>query len=159
VGIALAVALVLSWRVAAERTALPAEVTMHAHPAGELEFRPAAAFLSARRLEAGGPSASGSLRLRNITPVTLDVRVRLAPSSGALDRALVVRLAVGGRTLAHGRLGRLRGWSVGPLRIRPGRGAVLHARAAVPAGPSAAAGGGHDVDIAAEFQALPRGGE
>jgi len=158
VGIALAVALVLSWRVAADGTALPTEVTMHAHPTGELELRPAAAFLSALRLEAGGPSASGGLRLRNITPVPLDVRVRLAPSAATLDRALAVRLAAGGRLLAGGRLGRLRRWSAGSLRIRPGRSAVLQARAAVPAGRSAAAAGGQDVDIAVELQARPRGG-
>jgi hypothetical protein len=157
VGILLAVALVLSWRVAADGRVLPADVSMQAHPAGELEIRPAAAFLSGARLEAGGAAASGALRLQNITPVTLDVRVRLAPSSSALDRALAVGLTARGRTLAEGRLGALRHWSAGSLRIRPGRSAVLHARLAVPAGPRAAAGGGQDVDITAKFQATPVG--
>lgn len=157
VGILLAVALVLSWRVAAEGRALPAEVSMQAHPSGELELRPAADFLAAPGLVVGGPSASGTMRLRNITPVALDVRARLAPSSKALDRALAVRLTARGRTLADGRLGALRGWSAGSVRVRPGDVAVLHARLAIPAGPHAAAAGGQDVDITAKLRATPVG--
>jgi hypothetical protein len=158
VGIALAVALVFSWHVGADGGVLPADISMQAHPSGELELRPAADFLSAPALTVGGPSASGTVRLRNITPVALDVRARLAPSSKALDRALAVRLAVRDRTLADGRLGSLRGWSAGSVRIHPGRSAVLHARAAIPAGPSAAAAGGQDVDVTVEFRARPVGG-
>jgi hypothetical protein len=158
VGLALAVALVLSWRVAADGHALPAAVSMQAHPSGELELRPAADFLSAPALTVGGPSASGTVRLRNITPVALEVRVRLAPSSKALDRALAVRLAARDRTLADGRLGALDDWSASSVRIHPGRSAALHARATIPAGPSAAAAGGQDVDVAVEFRSRPVGG-
>lgn len=155
VGLVLAVALVLSWRVAAEGRVLPAEVSMQAHPSGELELRPAADFLSAPALAVGARGASGTVRLRNITPVALDVRVRLAPSTEALDRALAVRLDAGGRTLADGRLGALGDWSARSVRIRPGSTAVLHARIAVPAGPRAAAAGGQDVDVTAHLQSSP----
>lgn len=158
-GIMLAAALVLSWKVPAEGRPLPAEVSVRADPSGELELRPAGDFLSAPRLRVGGRAASGTLLLHNITPVTLAVRVRLEPSSSALDRALLVRLDGDGRQLVAARLGALRRWSARALTIRPGRSAVLRVRVSLPAAPSAAAAGGQDVDIEADFRAQPvRGG-
>jgi hypothetical protein len=156
-GILLAVALVLSWKVPAEGRPLPAEVSLRADPSGELELRPASDFLSAERLEVGGRAASGRVLLHNITPVTLAVRVRLEPSSPALDRALLVRLESDGGRLAEARLGALRRWSTRSLRIRSGRSAVLRARVWLPAGPSSAPAGGQDVDIVADFWARPVG--
>lgn len=157
-GILLAVALVLSWKVAAEGRPLPAEVSVRADPSGELELRPAGDFLSAPRLRVGGRAASGTLLLHNITPVTLAVRVRLEPSSPGLDRALLVRLDGDGRQLVVARLGALRRWSTRALRIRSGRSAVLRARVSLPAGPFAPAAGGQDVDVVADFRAEPTKG-
>lgn len=154
-GLALAAVLVLSWRVPADGAVAPASVSLAPRPAGELELRPAGALPTAT-LAAGGRPAFRQLRLRNITPLPLDVRVRLVAPSLALDRALRVRFAADdGQPLAAGSLGQLRRWSRGSVRVAPGRTAVLAVSLAIPEGPYAAEAGGADVDLTAEFRSRP----
>ena len=106
-GLTMAAVLVAGWRVPASGGTLGAEATFVAAPPGELTTDPAV-FLRARELRPGAPAATGTLRLRNISPRRQRVRVRMAPSNRDLDRALHVKLTSSGRQLAAGPLGKLR---------------------------------------------------
>ena len=153
VGLAVAVALVVTWRVPATSGTLGADVKLVATPPGELTLKPAGAFLEGRRLTAGGAAATGRLELRNITARTLAVRVRLLPSVADLDGALRIELEDAGRPVAIGRLGGLRRASRPALRIGPGESRRLDARAFV----IRRAGDyeGRMVDVTVELRARP----
>jgi hypothetical protein len=145
-GLMLALGAVLSWRVAAEGPALGAEARFLAVPPGELTVAPDGAFLTARRLRAGGAAASGRLRLTNITGSPVAVRMRALPSGRDLDRLLRVR--VGG--IFAGRLGRLRAWTR-PFVMGKGGRRVLDVRVWLPASAVGAAAGAA-VDVTVEFR-------
>lgn len=155
-GAAVAVVLVMTWRVPATSGTLGADVKLVATPPGELVLRPGGAFLQGRGLSAGGPAASGRLGLRNITGRRLAVRVRLLPSSPDLDRALRVELTGSGRDLvAGGRLHALRRWSRRTIEIEPGKSRTLEARTSVMRG--ARDYEGRIVDVTLELRARPVG--
>ena len=153
VGLAVAAALLMTWRVPAMSGALGADLKLVATPPGELTLKPAGAFLQGRRLTAGGAAATGRLELRNVTARRLTVRVRLLPSAGDLDRALQLELEDAGRLVAIGRLGALRRWSRRAFELRPGESRRLDARAFV----VDHAGGyeGRMVDVTLELRARP----
>jgi len=133
VGLVLAAVLLLSWMVPASGSTLGAEVAFTAAPPGELTAAPAGSFLRARELRPGAGARSGELEVRNISPRPVDVRVRLLPASRDLDRGLAVQIKSGGRRLASGPLGRLRGPSRA-VRIAPGRSRTLRFSVSVPEG-------------------------
>ncbi len=153
VGLAVAAALLMTWRVPATSGALGAELTLVATPPGELTLRPAGAFLHGRRLTAGGAAATGRLEVRNITGRRLAVRVRLLPAAPDLDRALRVELEDAGRLVAVGRLGALRRWSRGAFELRPGESRRLDARAFLVE--HASGYEGRMVDVTLELRARP----
>ena len=132
-GLVLAAALVSGWRVPSGGGTLGAEAAFVAVPPGELTAEPAV-FLRARELRAGGDTAKGTLRVRNISPRRQRVRVRMEPSNRDLDRALYVQLTSGGRRIAAGQLGRLRRPSRRSLSIAPGESAAIDARMRIRAG-------------------------
>lgn len=130
-GLAIALAAVMSWRIPASSQSLGAEVRFMAAPAGEVSISPAGPLLTARRL-APGDSASGRFTVRNLTGEPLRVRLRALPSAHGLDRALRVRFTSGGRRLAAGRLGKLRSFQSGaPLRLPRGESREVELRAAL----------------------------
>jgi hypothetical protein len=145
-GLLLALGAVASWRVAAEGPAVGAEARFLAVPPGELTVAPDGAFLTARRLRAGGPPASGRLWLTNITGSPVAVRVRALPSARDLDRPLRVR--VGG--VFAGRLGRLRAWTR-PFVMGKGGRRALDVRVWLPASAGGAAAGAA-VDVTVELR-------
>jgi hypothetical protein len=155
VGLLVALAAVLSWRVAAEGAGVGAEVRFVAIPPGELTVEPAGTFLAARGLEPGG-AATGRLELRNITGTPVVVRLRGLPSSRDLDASLRVELAAGDDVVFRGRLGRLRGWTA-PFALARAERRRLVARLWVAPG----AGGkvaGAAVDVTVELRAEARRG-
>jgi hypothetical protein len=154
-GAVLAVTLVVGWRVPAATGALGADVKLVADQPGELLLSASGSFLQGRGLVPGGPAAAGSLGLRNITPRTLAVRVRARPSTPDLDGALQVELEDAGRAVAAGRLGSLRRWSRGALRIGPGERRRLAGRAFLRAGERNHEG--RIVDVTLELRAIPVG--
>jgi hypothetical protein len=146
IGLVLALAAVLSWRIPGGGAGLGADVSFVAAPPGELTAEPVEAFLSAPGLEPG-ESASGRLRLRNITGGPVALRLRARPSSRDLDRALEVALGS-----YRGSLGRLRRWT--PAGVLP-RGAerVVGVRVRIADGARTA---GASVAVTVELEA--RGG-
>lgn len=126
-GLALALAAVLSWRIPTGSTALGAQARFVAVAPGELTMAPSGPFLM---LRPSGGAARGKLELRNIAGAPLAVSVRARPSSRELDRWLRVRIASRGPRAGlafRGPLHRLRAWTPvaalgaaerGTLRVR-----------------------------------------
>jgi hypothetical protein len=130
-GLALAAALVVSWRVPEPDQTLGADLRMVAAPGGELELEPDSVFLSGRSLGAGD-RADGHLRIRNLTGRPVGVRLRGLPSSHDLDERVSAELRSGDRILARGSLGELRAWTRTPLALGPGETREIEARLSVP---------------------------
>lgn len=156
-GILLAAGLVHTWQIPAEGGVIGADVRLAALPAGELQLRPTAVFLSGHGLVPGGRGARGSIRVTNITGTPVAVDARLTPSSPALDRALSVRLDTAARRLLAGPLGELRRWRRLDLRLDPGETAALQARVTIPRNPAAAEAGGQTVEVTTELRARRAG--
>jgi hypothetical protein len=150
-GLLLALAAVLSWRIAAEGAALGADARFVAVPPGELTLEPAGEFLVARGL-APSEASDGRLRVRNITGAPVAVRLRARPSSRDLDRPLAVLVRAGGVTLYRGRLRGLRSWSRA-LTIPRGDARTLDVRARL-----ATRAVGAAVEVTVELRAEARDG-
>lgn len=156
-GLALAIALLASWRVAAPGGVAGAEVAFTTMPPGELTVAGAGSLIRSRGLRPGGRPVTGRAKLRNIAGKRLAVRARLAPSNPDLDRLLRVELRAGDIDLAAGTLGELRRWSPRALRLDPGASSALSAKAWIPRGDGRGAAG-RLVDVTVELRATPRGG-
>jgi hypothetical protein len=154
IGLCAALALVLSWRVPAEGGTLGADARFTALPPGELVVEPEATFLKARRLRPGGPAATGSLRVRNISPRSVAVRGVALPSSGDLDSRLRVELRQGDDELFSGRLGRLRRGTA-RMRLLPDEERRVEARAWLPAGTAGHEGAAVDVTLELRVEVRP----
>ena len=126
---------VLGWRTPASGGTLGLELAVTSQPSAQLELSPAGRVLTGSSMKPG-ESVAGELRARNITGVTLPLRVRALPSIGDLDRSLVVHVDADGRPLYDGPLGGLRG-ATAAVRLRSGATTTLHVRAALPQGATA----------------------
>jgi hypothetical protein len=153
IGLVLALAAVLSWRIPAEGAGLGAEARFVAVPPGELTLEPAGDFLSARGLEPG-EGADGRLRLTNITGGPVGVRVRGLPSGRDLDRLLRVEIRAGDATLFRGPLAPLRSWTRAVTLAR-GESRTLEVRVRLAPGAGARAVGA-SVDVTVELRTEPR---
>jgi hypothetical protein len=142
-GLVLALAAVLSWRIPGGTTALGAQARFVAVAPGELTLAPAGSFLT---LRPSSGSARGSLSLRNIAGAPLTVELRARPSSRELDRWLRVR--IGGRGV---RLRALRRWTR-VASLAPGERRRLPASARLPATARDRAAGAL-VDVTVEVRA------
>ena len=147
-GLALAVLLVLAFRVPASGQALGAGVRITAASPGELHVPAPAggAFLAARGLMPGGRSVRATLPVRNVTRGPVDVRLRARGGGHELDRALQVELRAGGRRLASGPLAELRRWSRS-LRVERGAERTVRARAWIAAGAVGTTGRRAELDL------------
>lgn len=100
---------------------------------GELGVAPIGKpVLASTDLRPGAPGASGSVSLRNQTPVPLRVAVRTSAVKDELDRAAWIEVAGGGDTVLRTRLGRARVWSRTTVRLAPGERRTLDARVWIP---------------------------
>lgn len=155
-GLVIALAAVLFWRVPAESQSLGADVRFAAAPAGAVSVSPAGPLLTASRL-LPGHSATDRFELRNLTGRPLRVRLRALPSGPALDRALRVDVAAAGHQLAAGRLGELRSFASGaPLTLPVEGSREVELRAEL----LRAAGRDHEgqiIDVMLEFEARRAG--
>jgi hypothetical protein len=115
-GVALAGAALLAWRVQGGSGTLGANVRVDAVQTGSVGVAPLSPFIDVSSL-LPGHSASGRVRLRNQTGVTL--RVRLTPHPSAPDLDGLLRIAIGG--------GRV-------LRLAPGEMRSLRVTVSLPAG-------------------------
>jgi hypothetical protein len=107
-GVAVACAALLAWRVPGGARTLGADVRMDAVQTGEVGVAPLSAFVNAASL-VPGRTAAGWVTLRDQTGVPLNVRLRALTSSHDLDRLLRVRIAPRrGVPLYDGPLGGLR---------------------------------------------------
>jgi hypothetical protein len=129
-GLALAASLLASWWIQPSNGSLGADVRLLTIVPGELGATPNGVFLSVRQLKPGGAQRSGTVRLRNLTPVPMAVRFKPNSSDRALGRAGRLELVSGGRVVARGSLSKL----TGSLRIPANTTRTLEARVWVPRG-------------------------
>lgn len=154
IGFAVAVLVLLSWRIPAAGDGLGADVRFVGTPLGEVALEPAGTFAFGRALEPGEGEAHGRLTLANVAGGPLAVRVRGLPSNRELDRLLQVELRAGSRTLAHGRLARLREWTGRSVTLPRGGRTEIALRAWLPAGVRGPYEG-RSVDVTLELRARP----
>jgi hypothetical protein len=132
-GIALAAAALLSWRVPGGERTLGADVRFEALQTGPVGVTPIQSFASTPSL-LPGKAISGDVTLRNQTGTPLALRLRALPSTSDLNSLLVVRVSAGAKTLYDGSLGGLRSAGTSPLRLAPGRSGAVRVNASLPAG-------------------------
>ena len=153
IGMAMALAALVSWRVPEGPAAVGTELEMTARPTGELEVSPPGPFLSATNLRPGSTGATGRLDVRNQTGVMLDVHLRLLPSHADLDELLVVEVAAGGKQVVEAPLAQVREWSSGAFRLAAGQKGEVVVRVGMPKTANPAYQGAV-VDIAVEFNVV-----
>ena len=158
-GLVLALAIVLAWRVPASTGRLGLDVRVAVNQSGELHVEPVGTFVSGTGLEAtaGRDTAHGKTTVTNQTGSKLDVRVRALPSSHDVDRLLLVDVRAGDELLYRGPLGGLRSWSRDAVRVGPAHRFPLDVRVRVPA----SAGNGYRgriEDVTLELRSTPVGG-
>ena len=158
-GLALSLVMAVSWQVPAGAGRLGLDVQVVAGQTGELSVEPTGVFVQGTGLEPrpGRDTARGSVKVRNTTGRTLDVRMRLLPGSRDVDHLLLVDAEGRGKPVFAGLLGTLRNWSPSAVRVAPGERFELDLRLQVPAG----AGGeyrGRIEDIMLELQSKVVGG-
>lgn len=110
-GVALAGAALLGWRVPGGSGTLGANVRVDALQTGAVGVAPLRPFIDVASL-LPGHSAGGSVRLRNQTGVPLAVRLSALRSAPDLDGLLRI-------TIGAGRAGALDDGPLGPARTRP----------------------------------------
>jgi hypothetical protein len=128
-GLIASVVAVAGWRTPPAGGSLGLDLAMTYQPDASLEIAPASRVLSGTAMKPGD-AVAGSLTARNITGVTLPLRLRARPSIADLNRSLVVHVDADGRALYDGPLGGVNG----SLRLRSGATTTLHVTAALPLG-------------------------
>jgi hypothetical protein len=128
-GLIASVVAVAGWRVPPAGGSLGLDLAMTYQPDASLEISPAGRVLSGTAMKPG-EEVSGSLSARNITGVTLPLRVRALPSIADLNGSLAIHIDAGGRALYDGPLGGVHG----SLKLRSGETTVLHVTATLPRG-------------------------
>jgi hypothetical protein len=132
-GVCVAAAALISWRVPGGERTLGADVRIEALQTGEVGVAPLHPFATAPSLLPGS-SMAGDVTVRNQTGVRLALRLRALPSTRELDSLLAVRVSAGARTLYDGDLGGLRTAGSQPLALNAARSSRLHVSASLPAG-------------------------
>lgn len=132
-GCVLAAGLVLSGRAPEGQAGSGAGLTISTKPTTELGVEPVGELLSERNLKPGAREAHATIRLANFTARALSVRLRIASGSQDLDRILLIELGTAGERVFRGRLGELRSWSAGRLRLAPRQKRRVEVRAWLPA--------------------------
>ncbi len=134
-GLAVAVVLVLGWRVAPGSSALGLELRLIVNSTGELGVEPAGQIGAGRSLQPRGSHdrLGGRTTVTNQTARGLLVSVRARPSTRDLDDLLVVTVGAGGRRLFRGPLGELRSPTRRTLLLAAGSTAPLTVSARLPA--------------------------
>jgi hypothetical protein len=133
-GLALAVVLVLGWRVDPGASELGLELRVIVNSTGELAVSPAGEIAVGRQLQprTDRDRIEAKASIRNQTAQDRRVNVRGLPSSRDLDDLLLVTVRAGGRQLFRGPLGELRRPTRRSLRLESGRSARLTVSARLP---------------------------
>jgi hypothetical protein len=133
VGVVLAVAALIAWRVPGGERTLGADVRFEALQTGEVGVAPLHPFASSPSL-LPGHSLSGDAAVRNQTGVPLALTLRALPSVRDLDGLLAVRVSAGNRVLYNGNLNGLRARGTQPFTLGPASALRLRVSASLPAG-------------------------
>ena len=138
IGFLAGILLVATWLAFAGRPGMAPEpsasVRVGTLVSGELSISPATkAVLNGHGLRPGGEPKTGSLRVRNQTPVALGFALRAQAPEHDLDRSLWIEVSDGEDTLVRTTLGEARAWSPKVLRLRSGQARKLDVRVWVPA--------------------------
>lgn len=134
-GLAVAVVLVLGWRVTPGSEALGLEMRLVVNSTGEVGVSPAGQIAVGHRLEprTDRDGVDGRTSVRNQTARGVRLTVRARPSTRDLDNRLVVTVRAGGRQLFRGPLGELRSPTRRSLYLAAGDSARLSVSARIPA--------------------------
>ena len=158
-GLLAGILVVAAWLAVAGRPGDAAEpaasIRLGALVNGELEISPLTKpVLESSKLRAGGRAATGTLRLRNVTPVRRDFALRTSASQRELDRSAQIEVADGDTTLLRTTLGRSRAWTGTGLRLAKGETRKLTVRVWIPKNaPDGWQAGRGDVTL--EFRSAP----
>jgi hypothetical protein len=133
-GLAVAVVLVLGWRVTPGSEALGLEMRLVVNSTGEVGVSPAGQIAVGHRLEprTDRDGVDGRTSVRNQTARAVRLTVRARPSTRDLDNRLVVTVRAGGRQLFRGPLGELRSPTRRGLVLAPSDSARLSVSARIP---------------------------
>src|SRR5687768_17198781 len=151
VGLAVVLVSLLLWQVPAGSGRLGLDVRVTATLTGELRISPVGPVLSGVNVRPGH-DARGRVEVRNQTHRTLDVKVRLKPSTFDLDRAVWMEVRHGDRPLASRTVGDLRRGRGAPVRIAPGQAVSLDLRVFIEEGADRRLWAGRIEDLAIDFQ-------
>jgi hypothetical protein len=133
-GIVVALAAVVAWRVPPGHGVLGADVIVASANTGEVHTDPVGPFLSAAGLQ---PSAEADavveeLALTNISALPQVVRLRALPDGSDLDGVLWISIDADGTELFRGPLGELRSASPGSVTIASGQTRTLEVEVWIP---------------------------
>jgi hypothetical protein len=131
-GVLLAVAALIAWRVPGGEKTLGAAVNIEALQTGAIGVQPLHPFVNVPSL-LPGRAAGGKVALRNQTGVPMAVRLTALPSTRDLDSLLEVEVSSAGKNLYDGSLAGLRQLGTRPLRLASGESRALGVRVSLPA--------------------------
>jgi hypothetical protein len=157
IGIAVAVLALGAWRVPTSGQTFGADLQVTATPTEQLTTSSQDPFLVRTGLRPGGPAATGSETLENVSSATLPFRVRALPTTSGLDSSLEVELSVGGRRVYNGSLAALQQWAPGGFTLRPGQQAQLDMSTTLSS--TATGYDGKVVDVVLQFEPAGRSGD
>lgn len=130
-GLSVAMAAVLAWRVPAGSGSLGTDLAVVALPTGELQLSTTGPVVIASGMHPG-VAATGSVDVRNHSGSELRIRVAAEPSIRDLDDLLWVEIDGDGRDLFRGTVGELREGASRGFSLQPGETTTLGIRGWLP---------------------------
>jgi hypothetical protein len=153
-GLAIAAALVATWRVEGGAAPAPARIEIVTAPSEQIAISPDGVTATAQKLVPSLPEDGlrRTLELRNATAEPLDVRLKAIANRADLGQAVELDVRAGARRIYAGTLAGLEPGSE-QFPLGPGQSLPLTLAAWIPEGASAADWAGRSVSVSLELQA------
>lgn len=152
-GLAIAAALVATWRVDNGEAAPPARVEIVTSPSEQIAISPDGVTAAAQKLVPSLPEDGirRTLALRNATAEPHEVRLKAVANRADLGQAVELDVRAGAQRIYGGTLAGLESGSE-PFSLEPGQSLPLTVAAWIPEGASAAEWAGHSVSVSLELE-------